>query len=783
MQQPTFTKQQLSRRYLKLDPWSIIEDTFSEENNEKSESIFSLGNGSMGQRATFEEKYSGKTTLGNFVAGVYYPDPTKVGWWKNGYPTYFAKTVATPNWIGIEINIGTVLEVDLATCKVLQFKRELNMRDGYLERQCVVELKDGKQLKIVTQRFLSLASKEIGAIKYTITPLNFSATITFTIFIDSDVKNESSYYGEYFIDSIDSKATADEAYIVNLTRKTCFHLCTGTKFSIVQDGKNLVPDVDHFTSEKYAASIVKVRCTENKPTTIYKYGAVLSSLNHEPSIIFDKCKELVNAAYNVGYESLLKEHMAVWHERWNLCDINIEGDIAAQQAIRFNMFQLYQTYTGDDPRLNIGPKGFTGEKYGGVTYWDTEAFCLPFYMCTAAPEIARNLLLYRYQHLDKAIENAEKLGFINGAAFYPMVTINGEECHNEWEITFEEIHRNGAIAYAIYNYVNYTGDKEYLIEYGLEVLIAISRFWSQRATFSTAKNQYVILGVTGPNEYENNVNNNWYTNKIAVWTLQYTLEAIAYAKKTAANAKKYSLLTKHVMFDEQKESAHWQDIIDNMYFPSDEKQNIFLQQDGYMDKEQILAEDLDPKERPLNQHWSWDRILRSCFIKQADVLQGIYFFEDQYDKETIKRNFDFYEPRTVHESSLSAAVYALIAAHIGYLDKAYELYLRATRLDLDDYNNEIKEGCHITSMGGSWLVAVQGFGGVRVQNDALHFNPALPKQWQSLAFKVLFRGSIIRAKITAKSIEIHNESRKNVSIVINGKAYKLAGNASESVTY
>ena len=204
----------------------------------------------------------------------------------------------------------------------------------------------------------------------------------------------------------------------------------------------------------------------------------------------------------------------------------MEGDEEAQQGIRFNIFHLNQTYRGDDPRLNIGPKGFTGEKYGGSTYWDTEAFCIPFFLCTAPASVTRNLLLYRYKHLEKAIENAQKLGYTNGAAFYPMVTMNGEECHNEWEITFEEIHRNGAIAFAIYNYIRHTGDHAYLIDYGLEVLIAISRFWSQRVNWSGEKMKYVILGVTGPNEYENNVNNNWYTNTLASWTLQYTIETI-----------------------------------------------------------------------------------------------------------------------------------------------------------------------------------------------------------------------------------------------------------------
>ncbi len=259
---------------------------------------------------------------------------------------------------------------------------------------------------------------------------------------------------------------------------------------------------------------------------LYKYAAVLDSLNYTHDQIVEKCKESVHRAFKKKFDTLFAEHSAKWEENWSNSDIIIEGDPLAQQGIRFNIFQLNQTYTGRDERLNIGPKGFTGEKYGGSTYWDTEAFLFQFYLSTENEKVARNLLIYRYKQLQKAIENAAKLGFHSGAALYPMVTMNGEECHNEWEITFEEIHRNGAIAYAIYNYIRYTGDKKYLAEYGLEVLIAISRFWKQRVNWSESKGKYVMLGVTGPNEYENNVNNNWYTNKMACWTLRYTLEAL-----------------------------------------------------------------------------------------------------------------------------------------------------------------------------------------------------------------------------------------------------------------
>ncbi|WP_321515610.1 glycoside hydrolase family 65 protein [Marinifilum fragile] len=756
--------------YLKHDEWCIIEEGFNPENHRASESIFSLGNGNMGQRAMFEEHYSGETLKGTYVAGVYYPDKTRVGWWKNGYPEYFAKVLNAPNWIGIDVKINGEM-LDLAKCEVSDFVRTLNMKEGVLERSFVATLSNGNKVKVETKRFLSIVTSEVGAIRYSVTPLNFDGKIGFTPYVDADVTNEDSNYDEQFWNVLQAKSMKGEAYITAATKKLDFHVCMSMKYEVLKDGQKVDLNPALTENAKYVANTVEVDAEQDQEISIYKYAAVLSSLNHSKTDIASDALSVVEAAQAKGYGALLEEHVNAWADKWDHSDIVIEGDIAAQQAIRFNIFQMNQTYTGEDERLNIGPKGFTGEKYGGSTYWDTEAYCVPFYLSTSKPEVTRNLLIYRHKQLQKAIENAEKLGFTNGAALYPMVTMNGEECHNEWEITFEEIHRNGAIAFAIYNYIRHTGDKKYLEEYGLDVLIGISRFWSQRVSYSQAKKKYVMLGVTGPNEYENNINNNWYTSTIANWCMKYTQEAMAHVKET--NSARFEEIMKNLNFDFETETAKWNDIIENMYYPVDEETGVFLQQDGYMDKEQILAADLDPAIRPINQHWSWDRILRSCFIKQADVLQGIYLFEDQYDLETIRKNYDFYEPRTVHESSLSPCIHSILAAKIGDEERAYNLYLRTSRLDLDDYNKEVHEGLHITSMAGTWMSVVEGFGGMRVENGSLVFNPMLPKVWKSYSFKVRFRGNLLNVRVSEEGVGVINEEGEAINIFIKDDEYKV----------
>ena len=488
---------QRNRLNLVTDPWRIVEADFDPARVEAAESLFALGNGVMGGRANFEERYSGPSLQGNYIGGVYYPDKTRVGWWKNGYPEYFAKVLNAAFWIGVDVGIDGE-PLDLATvAEVKSFYRETDMRRSVLTRRMTVTMRNGAEVAVEATRFLSLTRRELGVVRYAVTPLNRAAAITFSPHIDADVRNADANYDEKFWEPV----LTDGDVTQSRTRKSGFEAAWAQAVEL--EGAEFRCE----TQPEKVCHTAAVRCDAGRTATLYKYAGICSSLNHAPADLAAAARAVAADGLRTGFDALLKEQEEAWAARWHGCDIVIGGDPAAQQGIRFCIFMLLQTYTGVDTRLNIGPKGFTGEKYGGVTYWDTEAYCLPFYMATAGQAVARELLVYRYNQLDKAIENAAKLGFRDGAALYPMVTINGEECHNEWEITFEEIHRNGAIAYAIHNYIRYTGDEGYLADCGLEVLVGIARFWAQRITWSEARRKYVLLGVTGPNEYENNVNN------------------------------------------------------------------------------------------------------------------------------------------------------------------------------------------------------------------------------------------------------------------------------------
>ncbi len=760
------------KKFLKTDEWNVIEESFHADNLRAFESIFSLGNGRLGQRGNFEETYSSDTLQGSYLAGISFLDKTRVGWWKNGYPNYFTRIPNAPNWSGIIVRLIDE-ELDLALWDVDSFERRLDMKEGISYRDFQVTSPKGHKLKVHVEHITSMANQNLCIIKYSVTSVNYEGKISLVPYINGDVKHETSNFNEKMWNILRAETTSEYAYLWTQTRHEDSQVCSCMTYQLFKNSKEITGNPIKIEKEKMTGFSIGADVKPGERVTLIKYTAVLSSLYYDRQLLVDEAVSESKKAKAIGWDALVNEHKKVWEDIWNETDVIIDGDPEAQQGIRFNIFQLNQTYRGDDPRLNIGSKGFTGEKYGGNTYWNTELCCVPFFLLSNPKDVARNLLLYRYNHLPKAIENAKKLGFSGGAALYPMVTINGDECHNEWEITFEEIHRNSIIAYAIMLYTTMTGNKEYVAHYGLEVLIAISRFWSQRVSFSQPKQKYVILGVTGPNEYENNVDNNWYTNYSCIQCLNVTLE---YLEMIALEyPDEYARIRRKTSFDKE-ETYRWKEIIDNMYMPEDKELGIFVQHDGYLDKELKTVQDIPDNERPINQHWSWDRILRSCYIKQSDVLLGLYLYYTNFDKEFIRRNFDFYEPRTVHESSLSPYLHSILASRVGYVDKAYNLFLHAIRLDLDDYNNELEQGLHITSMAGGWLAIVRGFAGMQVLEGLMSFSPTIPQKWNSYTFKINFRGRTLQLCINKRNIEVRLIKGPSLKIKVYEKEYILEEN-------
>lgn len=747
-------------RIFEVDPWQIVTHQLDRKHKRLQESMTSIGNGYMGMRGVFEEDYSGDSLPGIYLGGVWYPDKTVVGWWKNGYPDYFGKVINAINFIKTNLKIDGQA-VDLGKDEVTAFKLALDMHNGVLTRQFIVT-KNNKQVQVTIERFVSIVQKELCALRYTVENLASEAVeIEISSMIDADVQNEDANYGEQFWQVIEQSDAADDTYLVGKTMPNDFGV---PRFSVgVQIDHQTTMMADTGLQEAHqVGQRFKQQLAPKTQLNFEKRAVVVTSRDYSELDLVPNMQRIKQVVAQQSYQQLLAAQTNQWAKRWQMADVVIVGDDSAQQGIRFNLFQLFSTFYGEDERLNIGPKGFTGEKYGGATYWDTEGFAMPLYLSLADPKVSLNLLKYRHNQLSGAEHNARQQGL--KGALYPMVTFNGIENHNEWEITFEEIHRNGTIAYAIYNYTRYTGDETYLLNEGIEVLTEIARFWADRVHFSQRAQRYMIHGVTGPNEYENNINNNWYTNLLAQWTLSYTIETL----------KKVSDIKKADLRLSDAELSQWQAIIEKMYLPQDEQLGIFLQQDGFLDKDIQPVSAIPADQRPINQHWSWDKILRSPYIKQADVLQGIWYFMDRFSAAEKKRNFDFYETLTVHESSLSAAVHAILAADLHYEDKAVEMYARTARLDLDNYNNDTDDGLHITSMTGSWLAIVQGFAGMRISDEGqLSFKPFLPKKWTAYEFHINFRGRLLKISVTADRTDIKLLKGDRLAIQVNDASMML----------
>ena len=721
------------QRIMEVLPWSIRSTKLEKEHKRLQESLTSIGNGYMGMRGNFEETYSGDTHLGTYIAGVWFPDKTRVGWWKNGYPKYFGKAINALNFSKIALFVDNQ-EVDLAKNDVSDFSIELDMKTGILRRQFTVF-----GVQFIVTKFLSVAQKELAVIRWDMVAVDGKThQVRLDSLVDADVKNEDSNYEEKFWEVLAKEHENARSSIATRTIANPF----GVEQFIVNAEQRFSGSLKETGNDATDWQIVNQFVGEvgSQAQSFEKRIIITTSRDYADLVAVQKAgRDLADTIAKQSFEQLQAAHTAAWESRWAIADVTISGNDEAQQGIRFNLFQLFATYYGEDARLNIGPKGFTGEKYGGATYWDTEAYAVPLYLALAEPNVTRNLLKYRHNQLPQAQHNARQQGL--AGALYPMVTFTGVECHNEWEITFEEIHRNGAIPYAIYNYTNYTGDESYLAKEGLEVLVEVARFWADRVHFSERNGKYMIHGVTGPNEYENNVNNNWYTNTIAAWVLSYTSAALAKYPRADLNVSK-------------EELAKWADIVAKMYYPFDEKLGVFVQHDGFLDKDLRPVSALSKDDLPLNQKWSWDKILRSPFIKQADVLQGIYFFGNQFSLDEKRRNFDFYEPMTVHESSLSPCIHSILAAELNKEEKAVEMYQRTARLDLDNYNNDTEDGLHITSMTGSWLAIVQGFAQMKTWDGKLSFAPFLPSVWTGYAFHINYRNRLIKVAVDSKNVTL-----------------------------
>lgn len=748
----------IADKYFKENEWKIIEEGFNPEYGEVSESIFSLGNEYMGVRGYFEEGYSGEKLIGSYFNGIYERTKPNYNHYK-GVSDFTEYMVNSVDWLYTRIEMdGEVL--DLAASKISKFYRELDMRTGILTREFIWETENGKQIALRFERCLSMTKVERSTWKLSVKALNFDGHIS--IISGLDFSNIHRNAGMNMWNCGNRVIDIDKNIFLSIEGTT---INTGLKVNSACKIQADYECLDEIKEDKIVAVKMLIKLSKNNEKTVVKNIRSFTLKNEKEAedyqVKFDQFK---NQTEDVVAEcEMLKESSEKWwSEAWKRSDITIEDDIENQQGIRFCIFQLYQTYNGAVEGANIGAKGLTGEAYNGNAFWDTETYCLPFYLFNDR-EGARNLLLFRYKTLDEARKRAEVLDC--EGAYYPIATISGKECCDLWQHASLQMQASTAVAYGIWLYEKIFNDKKFLKEYGLEILMEISRMLASRGDFNK-DGKYGYYCVMGPDEFQMMVHNNCYTNYMARFTLNYTLEKIEEIKSIDNRA--YKNVIKKINFDES-ETKKWKRIVDNIIILYDEETLLFEQHDGFFKLPHLDVDEIPIEDFPLYNHWSYERIYRNDMIKQPDVLMFMLMFNSRFTLKQLKANYEYYEPRCIHESSLSPSVHSILASQLGREQEAYELFGFATRMDLDNYNRNTREGIHTTSIAAAWMNIVYGFGGLRSDGDKLTMSPTIPKDWSGYSFRISYKNSIIVVRVNKEEVSIKTLDDSLVELKVYGK--------------
>lgn len=759
----------------KIEPWNITEEEFLLKNNYRNETTFSLANGYIGTRGTFEEAYDFDVETGlegNFVNGFYESEHIRYGEWNFGFPTESQSLLNLPNAKIIKLFIEDE-EFSMLTGEIEDYNRVLHMKEGRITRDLIWVSPKGKKVKISISRFVSFNNKNLMEIRYKVTPLNFSGNLKFISAIDANVENHTRKtnplvdYGPFgkrlandYIDSI-----KDELYYEGITLNSELSIACGALNKI--SSENFIRK--NFKNYELCGVSYEFYAKENEEIILDKFIAYSTSLDMNCEKLHGFIKTVLSDAEEKGYIEAEREQKEYVEEFWRTADVIIEGDNALQQGIRFNLFHLMQS-AGRDGKTGMGAKGLSGEGYEGHYFWDTEMYVLPVFVYTK-PDLAKKLLDYRYFTLDKARERARVLGHDKGA-LYPWRTINGEEASTYFPLGTAQYHINADIAYAFKLYVDVNDDFDYLEDKAAEVLCETARVWADVGSFfEYVGNKYCICAVTGPDEYNAIVDNNFYTNLMARENLRDAIWALNKIKEKDKLA--YDNLIKKIDLKD-KEIEYWKKIIENMYFPYDEKIGVYPLDDGFM-KRKPWDDSKIPKEKRhlLYENYHPLFIFRQRMSKQADAILAMYLHSNLFSIEELRKNYDFYQKVTLHHSSLSTCIFGILASQIGYDEEAYKYFSQSARMDLDDYHNNFYAGIHAANMAGTWQGIVNGFAGLRTNKGVLELNPTIPKEWNAYSFKIFYKKNLLEIKISKDEIEIRLLEGENLELYVYGEKVYL----------
>lgn len=730
-------------RYFQVHPWQIIEEGFNPDYSEVAESIFSLGNEYTGLRGYFEEGYSGKSLQGSYLNGVYERRMLPKSGYKGMLP-FTEFMVNTVDWVYTRI-LCNGQKLDLAVSQVSDFRRVLDLRTGVLSRGFLWQVDETTAVKLSFERFTSMEREQFVGQKLTVEAVRGKADLTIRAGLDFTRPHVSVGEAMFRVES--QKSTGTTSKILAVTKTTGQRVYAAAAFHGMEGSP--------WEEAGIAANRFRVSLSAGESASLERVVTLLSARNDaEQESLCRRIQAAEAELEKADYEAMKAGTACWWEKQWAVSDIEIQGDPENQQGIRFCVFQLHQTLHTAKYGAVFGAKGLTGEAYNGNTFWDSEVCCLPFYLFNN-PQAAKSFLKFRYDTLPEAKERAEALDC--KGAFYPIATISGRECCDLWQHASLQLQASTGVAYGLWSYVHQTGDKDFLYGCGAEMLVEISRMLASRGDWDPVTGKYGYYCVMGPDEFQMMVHHNAYTNFMGKKTLRFTLETLSRMKADAPDA--YEKLNVS-----PEELTDWQEKADRMYIPYDENTKLFEQHMGYFHLPLLEVGSIPAEQFPLYSHWSYERIYRNSMIKQPDVLQFMMLYGSEFSKEQLEANFDFYEPRCIHESSLSPSIHSILACRLGRMEKAESMFDFATRMDLDNYNRNTREGLHTTSIAGAWMNIVYGFGGLISDGDILTLNPCIPKGWEKYTFCLWVGGSLLRIGVTQKEVSLE---------VMQGDAVKL----------
>ena len=734
-----------------LDAWAISETAFDPAHNLLNETLFTVGNGYIGLRGGHDEGFhgaAGSSLDATFLNGFYDSNPIHYPETAYGLAKTNQFMLNVPNAKRITLTIeGDAL--DLLQGSLANFNRTLDFKTGLMTRSFEWTSPSGKIVAVRSQRLVSLTRKHIFAIEYSVTALNFSGDVIIEAVLDGEVKNlaagDDPRVGSHLsAPPLILQSTEDDgsySALIHNTRNSGFQLVSAMDCTIEHpvSGAGL-------TTKSIAGECIKqifgVRLEQGESATLSKFGAYFTSRDYPQAELLVRSKAALAEAKNLGFAALCEQQQDYLNGFWQNANVEIEGDDALCQGIHFNQFHLLQSM-GRDGKTNISAKGVTGEGYEGHYFWDTEIYVFPFFLATQ-PEIARQLLAYRYQGLGAARERARQMSLEKGALF-PWRTIAGEECSAYFPAGTAQYHINADVAYSIKQYYETTGDDEFLAHEGAEILMDTARLWMGIGAYNPQHpERFGIYEVTDPDEYTAMVNNNFYTNAMAQLHLNFAAK-IAQQIKTNSPAD-FARIANAIELDES-EIDDWARAAEAMYLPYDQTLGVHPQDDNFLSKPVWDFANTPPENYPLLLNYHPLVIYRHQVCKQADVVLALMLRGNLFSVDEKRRDFDYYEPITTHDSSLSACIFGIVASEVGYHERAYDFFMQTARMDIDNMHGNTQYGVHTAAMAGSWLGVVYGFAGMRVYDGALQFAPTLPAAWTRYQFNVNIRGNRLKVKV------------------------------------